>query len=175
MAELIDKASSSDFYALDKKFYDLKYQTGMAQMVVGGILYFVNKYFIDEQIIFLASVGLFSMGFILVGVKFQTIVSPTRKLIKKIRGFYFLQFNKYYSSSEIDHVRVIDKTRRGTDQNGIGPTRTNTLITTFHCELILKDGTIADIHSDKKRGDMEKFTEKVAEAMGVRFLNDISW
>jgi len=162
--------SPNDFYSLDTSKLNLKYYTGIAQMVFATILFVINKYFIEESLIQFASFGLFAFGFFLVGIRYQTLVSPTGKFIRITRGFFFLVFKKEYRPSDIAGIRVGERTRRGTDSNGIGPTKKNTLITTYYTELVLKNEQTKTLTSGRERKEVENFAVRTAEALDVSFL-----
>lgn len=162
-------ASPNDFYALDTGKLNLKYYTGIAQMVFATILFLINKYFIEEGLIQFASFGLFAFGFFLVGLRYQTLVSPTGKFIQITRGFFFLVFKKEFRTSDISGIRVGERTRRGTDSNGIGPTRENKLITTYYAELVLKNDQTKTLISGRERKEVENFAARTAEALEVPF------
>lgn len=145
----------------------LKFTTGIVQMSVAGLVYFGNKYYFQVEMIGYFAIVLFCIGMLVAGLKYQTIISPTCKIVKITRGLFFLVFTREYSSADISQIQVIKKIRRGTDQNGIGPTRRNVLITTYYTQLLLKNSRAIVINYDKDKNMMETYASKAGKALNV--------
>lgn len=158
-----------DIYAMGSGLLGIQFLAGLAQMVFAMIAYFVNKYFINEGLVEYAAYAMFGFGFFIAGVRNQTVISPSKKIVKITRGFFFIVFNWEYGSSQIDSIQIIKKTRTGTDPNGIGPTKENTLITTYYAQLVLKTTKTINIYSGSERNSVSEFAQNAANVLGVTF------
>ncbi len=164
-----DVNNTKDFVAMSSGMEGFKLVAGLVEMFIGVIAYVVNYYYFNEYLVELGAMGMFGFGLFLVGMKNQTVVSPTRKLIRITKGFFFLVFTRDYGSADMTKVYVELKTRSGTDPNGIGPTKEDTIIYTYCVILELKSGKIIPLTSSSEKSNMNIFAKKVSLAMGIPF------
>lgn len=158
---------TADFHTLGEGLLNLKVIAGLAQMAFGVIMYVVNHYFFQEGFVEYGAYATFAFGFFLVGVKINTLISPSKKLIKITKGFFFFTFSQVYSASEISKIQVTKKSAYGRDSNGIGPTRENVRVTTYYVEIVLRNTTSKSISSGESLSDMNAFATKVGSAIQV--------
>jgi hypothetical protein len=163
----------SDIYTMSRGLDDLKFTSGIAQMIFATILLVINNYFLHESLIEYGCYGTFAFGFFLVGVRHQTMISPSKKFIKLTRGFLFIVSVKEYSRHDFTKILVRQSTSTGTDHNGIGPTRENVTIFTYHVQLALKNGGTKNIHSGSSRTEMEYFAQRIANIFEVPFVSGL--
>ena len=156
-----------DFYSMGTGLKTLKAIAGLAQLIVGIGVFFLNRYYIQEQLVGLAGIAMAGVGLYLLGVRSQTLISPARKEMIITRGFFFITTTQRYYRRDINAIQVKLKTHRGTDSNGIGPTQEDTLIFTYYVQLLLKNNLVKTILSGRDKNEMEAFAGKVATAMDV--------
>lgn len=172
MDESIEENPMADFYSMGGDLQGLKVIGGIAQMVFATIVFFVNRYFFEVDIVSYAAIAMFGFGFFILGVKNQTLISPSRKLIRVTKGFFFIVFTNEYGKGDIDKIQITQKTHRGDDSSGIGPTREDVLITTYYVQLLLRNTNTITINSSRERSDMVSFGKRVANAMNVPMTNE---
>ncbi len=164
----------ADIYTMSRGMDSLKFISGMAQMIFATMLLAVNTYFLQDSLIEYGCYGTFAFGFFLVGVRHQTKISPSKKFIELTRGFLFFVSVKKYSRPDFTKVLVRQSTNIGTDSNGIGLTRKNTTVFSYHVELALTNGGTQKIHSGSKRREMEQFAKRIANIFEVPFATGVS-
>lgn len=162
-----EQEAQPDFYTMPAGLARLKNISGLAQMVFAVLMLIIDHYFIQEQAVVLACMAMFAFGFILVGVRNQNLISPSRKLIKITRGFFFITYTEIFAHYDVERIQVILKTHIGTDSNGIGPTQHQKTIFTYYVQVVLKKGTIKTILTGSDKTEMEAFSQKVATALNV--------
>ena len=163
------ETDQSDIYTMSRGLDDLKFTSGIAQMIFATVLLAVNNYFMHESLIEYGCYGTFAFGFFLVGVRHQTMISPSKKFIKLTRGFLFIVSVRKYSRHDFTKLMVHKSTSIGTDHNGIGPTRENATIHTYHVQLALRTGGTKTIHSGSNRTEMDRFAQRIANIFEVPF------
>lgn len=161
---------SQDFYSMTTGLNSLKLLSGLAQIIFGLIAYVVNYFFLKEDFVTYGAYGTFAIGLFLVGVKDQTLVSPSRKLVRTTKGFFFFVKQRDYSASMINKVQVSKKTSYGKDGSGIGPSNSSRLVTTFYVELVLTNTKKEIIYSGSKVYEVNAFATRVATAMNVEVV-----
>lgn len=158
---------TADFHTMGGGLLNIKVISGLAQMAFGAIVFVVNHHFFQEGFVEYGAYATFAFGFFLVGVKSSTLISPSKKLIKITKGFFFFTFSQTYSASEINKIQVTKKSAYGRDTNGIGPTREHVRVTTYYVEIVLKNTTTKSISSGEELAGMNAFATKVGNAIQV--------
>lgn len=160
-----------DFSPTGSNFEGLKFIGGLVQLGIGTLALVLNNYFFQEPIVELAGIACMGLGFFLLGVYNKVIVSPEKKSISVSRGFFVPIIHNTYYADDIDHIKItkqIRTERTGTDQNSIGPSRTNKLIISFVVKLVLRNQKTVKLHNEQDKNAVLKFAKRIVNELPIK-------